>query len=151
MRTAMRLGARDFLPEPVVHDELLAAIARVAAEQVRERGDRDQGQIVAFINAKGGSGATFLACNVAYLFAGVSELKTVLVDLDLQFGALPQYLDIQPKRSMLEALDVADELDDMAIHAYLTRHETGLAVLGGLSDYSMLQQQDLLTGASRPC
>jgi pilus assembly protein CpaE len=146
MRAAMRLGARDYLPEPVVPDELLASVARVATEQAHTTTRREQGQIIGFINAKGGSGATFLACNVAYMLSGVSDLKTVLVDLDLQFGALPQYLDIQPKRSLLEALDVADELDDMAIQAYLTRHETGLAIFGGLADHAILQQQDLLTG-----
>jgi pilus assembly protein CpaE len=146
MRAAMRLGARDYLPEPVVPDELLASIARVASERAHTSTGREQGQIIGFINAKGGSGATFLACNVAYMLSGLSDLKTVLVDLDLQFGALPQYLDIHPKRSMLEALDVADELDDMAIQAYLTRHDTGLAVFGGLADHAILQQQDLLTG-----
>jgi pilus assembly protein CpaE len=140
IRAAMRCGARDFLAEPVAREDLLGSIARVAAEIGLRRGG-EQGGVTAFINAKGGSGATFLACNIAYLLAAVSEKQTVLVDLDLQFGALPGYLDVEPKRSLLEALDVADDLDAAAIDAYLTRHDAGLAVLAGQRDSAMLQQE----------
>ena len=139
MRIAMQAGARDFLTEPVLTEDLLAAIELVSAER---RGSKSHKhcELVAFINAKGGSGATFLACNVAHLFTSVSNLKTAIVDLDLQFGTLPQYLDVQPKRGLLEALDVADDLDGVAIDAYLTRHESGLSILAGLRDSAMLQQ-----------
>jgi pilus assembly protein CpaE len=140
MRAAMRAGARDFLMEPVAREELLASITRIAAEHKPAR-TNGHCRTTAFINAKGGSGATFLACNIAHLFAGVSNMQTALLDLDLQFGALPRYLDIQPKRSLLEALDVADDLDGTAIDAYLTKHESGLAVLAGLRDTAMLQQE----------
>ncbi len=142
MRIAMQAGARDFLTEPVLTEDLLAAIELVSAER---RGSKSHKhcELVAFINAKGGSGATFLACNVAHLFTSVSNLKTAIVDLDLQFGTLPQYLDVQPKRGLLEALDVADDLDGVAIDAYLTRHESGLSILAGLRDSAMLQQDPL--------
>jgi pilus assembly protein CpaE len=141
VRAAMRCGARDFLMEPVSPQELVSSIERVAAEHAPHGDGNDQGVITAFVNAKGGSGATFLACNTAHLFATVSNLKTVLVDLDLQFGAMPGYLDIEPKRSLLEALDVAADLDSAAIEAYLTRHASGLAVLAGQRDSAMLQQE----------
>jgi len=143
MRLAMRAGARDFLTEPVVQSDLLAALARVA-DELRIARPGNQSELIAFINAKGGSGATFLACNIAHLFSTVSQLETVLLDLDLQFGTLPQYLDITTKRGLMDALDVADDLDGVAINAYLTRHESGLSVLAGLRDSAMLQQDLML-------
>jgi pilus assembly protein CpaE len=86
-------------------------------------------EITVFINAKGGSGASFLAANIAHLLAAASNRRTVLLDLDLQLGNLPQYFDLKPKRGLAEALEAANDLDSVAIDAYLTAHESGLAVL----------------------
>jgi pilus assembly protein CpaE len=143
MRFAMRAGARDFLTEPVSEKDFLASVARLAAE-TRAAKSSERSQLIAFINAKGGSGATFLACNIAHLFACVSEFDTALLDLDLQFGTLPEYLDIHPRRGLLDALDVADDLDGVAIDAYMTKHTSGLSVLAGLRDSAMLQQDLML-------
>jgi pilus assembly protein CpaE len=140
MRIAMRAGARDFLTEPVAREDILAAIERVTGEH-RSAKKAQNCRLTAFVNAKGGSGATFLATNIAHLFASVANLRTVLLDLDLQFGTLPQYLDIHPERGLLEALDVAEDLDGVAINGYLTRHETGLAVLAGLPKGPALHQE----------
>ncbi len=140
MRAAMQAGARDFLAEPVGKDDLLEAITRLASER-RQASPAGQGQLTAFINGKGGSGATFLACNVAHLFAEVAQLNTVLLGLDTQFASLPRYLDVQQKRGLLEALDVADDLDGAAIGAYLARHESGLSLLACLQDGALLQQE----------
>lgn len=143
MRAAMQAGARDFLAEPVGKDDLLEAVMRLASER-RQSSPAGQGQLTAFVNGKGGSGATFLACNVAHLFAEVAQLNTVLLGLDTQFASLPRYLDVQQKRGLLEALDVADDLDGAAIGAYLARHESGLSLLACLQDGALLQQE-LLT------
>lgn len=140
MRVAMRVGARDFLTEPSAGDDLVAAIRKLTSEQRVSR-KSSNGQMLAFVNAKGGSGATFLACNIAHLSSCVSALNTALIDVNLQFGTLPQYLDFNPRRSLLEALDVADELDEVAIDGYLTRLETGVSVLAGSREFALLQQE----------
>lgn len=143
MRAAMQAGARDFLTEPVSRAELLEVIARLASEQ-KPSSASGQCRLTAFVNGKGGSGATFLACNVAHLFAELSGLKTVLLGLDTQFASLPRYLDLQPKRGLVEALEVAGDLDGAAVEAYLTRHDSGLALLAASQDKTLLQQ-DLMT------
>jgi pilus assembly protein CpaE len=140
MRAAMQAGARDFLMEPVPQQELIAAIMRIRSEQ-KPSAAPGRSKLTVFVGAKGGSGTTFLACNIAHLFAEVSQAKTVLLGLDMQFGSLPRYLDLQPKRYLLDALDVADDLDGAAIEAYLTRHESGLALLAPTKDGSLLQQE----------
>jgi pilus assembly protein CpaE len=148
MRAAMRAGARDFLPEPVSEEDLKASIGPILAERAAPESRRNS-EMTAFVNAKGGSGATFIACNVAHLLADMSELDTVLVDLDFQFGALPRYFDLEPKRSLLEALDVANDLDSAAIDAYLTRHESGLSVFSSTADDVGAPQIDVMTMADR--
>jgi pilus assembly protein CpaE len=103
-------------------------------------------ELTAFVNAKGGSGATFLAANVAHLLTKISNRRTALVDLDLQFGSLPQYLDLKPKRGLLEALNVASDLDGVAIEAYMAKHETGLAVLAAVNLGVDLHQELMVDG-----
>jgi len=142
MRAAMQVGARDFLTEPVSEQELRAAISRIAAES-RASQTPDQAQITAVVNGKGGSGATFLACNLANLLAESSQLRTVLLGVDLVFGSITRYLDIQPKRGLLEALEVAEDLDGTAIEAYLTRHDSGVALLASEHDADLMQQEML--------
>jgi pilus assembly protein CpaE len=74
----------------------------------------------------------------------VDEFDTVLVDLDRQFGSLPQYLDIEPAASIFDALRVVNELDEVAIEAFLGRHESGLCVMAG--KHSVKFDQELQHG-----
>ena len=45
-----------------------------------------QGEVLAFMACKGGSGASFIAANIAHILSTQSERKVALIDLDLQFG-----------------------------------------------------------------
>ncbi len=137
MRFAMRAGARDFLGIPIVEQELMDALSNVARDRRSAGRESSSGVVSAFMNAKGGSGATLLACNVAHIMAAVSQQRVMLVDLDLQFGTLPLYLDLYPKRGLLQAMDNLDELDAMALDGYAIKHSSGLKVLGHAVDDSL--------------
>lgn len=130
MRLAMQAGARDFLSEPVTASDLIPAVERIIAEH-RGEDDSQSGKLTTFINAKGGSGASFLAASFGHICEVVDKIDTVLVDLDRQFASLPPYLDIEPAASIFDAFRVADELDEVAIDAFLGRHESGLCVMAG--------------------
>ena len=128
MRMAMQSGARDLLPDPVDETELLAAIRRICDEQRRSMANAP-GILSVFMNAKGGCGATLLACNVAHVLAAKSKQRTALIDLDLQFGAAPLYLDLFPKRGIAQALENLAGLDEVALEGYFCKHASGLNVL----------------------
>ncbi len=130
MRLAMQAGARDFLKEPVIPEELLAAVANILDEG-QPVVDEDAFGLTTFINAKGGSGGSFLAASYAHICQVVHGLDTVLVDMDRQFAALPQYLDIAPAASVFDALRIVDEIDAVAIDAFTAKHESGLRVMAG--------------------
>ncbi len=132
MRLAMQAGARDLLPLPLSPADLLAALDRIARD-LHSSATPGEGALSAFINAKGGCGATFLACNVAHALAA-SRRRVALIDLDLQFGAIPLYFDLTPKRGLLQALENIEELDDTALSAYLVRSAAGLDILGQTAD-----------------
>ena len=125
----MQAGARDLLPLPLVEADLVAALVRIDRDH-RAAASGHAGTVTAFMNAKGGCGATFLACNVAHALTTLSRKRVALVDLDLQFGAIPLYFDLFPKRGLLQALENMDGLDEVALQGYLVRHASGLDVLG---------------------
>ena len=129
-------------------EDLLGSVRRVTAEAKPSKRSKST-ETVSFINSKGGSGATFLATNTAHMLTAVADQQTVLVDLDLQFGNLTQYLDLKPTRGIFDALDVADDLDSVAIEAYLTKHESGLSVLAGMSGEFDAQSDMMLDGFER--
>lgn len=129
MRLAMQAGARDLLPLPLVEADLITALGRVDRDHRAATSGRE-GAVTAFMNAKGGCGATFLACNVAHALTTLSRKRVALVDLDLQFGAIPLYFDLFPKRGVLQALENVEGLDETALQGYLVRHASGLAILG---------------------
>jgi pilus assembly protein CpaE len=133
MRLAMQAGARDLLPLPLVEADLLAALQRIERDRRAGRMQAD-GTLLAFMNAKGGCGATMLACNVAHALSTVSHRRVTLIDLDLQFGAIPLYFDLFPKRGVLQALENVSGLDELAFQGYLVQHPSGLKVLGQASD-----------------
>jgi pilus assembly protein CpaE len=129
MRLAMQAGARDLLPLPMVEADLVAALQRIERDH-RAGGARAEGSVLAFMNAKGGCGATLLACNVAHALVTVSQRKVSLIDLDLQFGTIPLYFDLFPKRGMLQALENVAGMDAMAFSGYMVQHASGLKILG---------------------
>jgi len=128
MRLAMRAGARDFLSGSIVIDDLVETIDRVA-EQFVDKSREAQNELIIFVNAKGGSGATFAACNVSHMLTSVSEKSAVLLSLDLQFGGVSQYFDIKLRHGLMEVLDSVESLDKVALDAYMTQHDSGLRLL----------------------
>jgi pilus assembly protein CpaE len=127
MRLSMQAGARDFHTRPVDYHELVATLQQV--DKFSEPARPGSNGLTALINAKGGSGASLLAANLAHVMATEAGMRVALLDMDIQFGNLGLYLDLVPERGMLEALEAADELDAVALQAYMTRHRSGLDVL----------------------
>jgi len=137
MRLAMQAGARDFLPEPVAAGELQATLGRMLMEAHAERGS--VGKLIAVMNAKGGSGATMLACNLAHQLS-VRSGTTLLLDLDLQFGSVAHCLDVQPTHSHVDVLQQIDELDSVALRGFCSHFSPTLHVLGGRTGELCLSQ-----------
>ena len=132
MRLAMRAGASDYLASPLQQDELFAALDRISGQIQSAKGKA--GELVTVVNSRGGSGASFLAANIAYGLHDVDKVKSLLIDLDLQFGGLSRYFDINPRRGIIDALDAVDDMDDVSAATYITRHKSGLRLLAACTD-----------------
>jgi pilus assembly protein CpaE len=132
MKLAIRAGARDIIgdQEP---DQLAACLHRLETELAGNL-TTSESQTIVVVNGKGGSGSTFIATSLAHLAAQVRGDRTVVVDLDFQYAPLSHYLDLKPKRGLLEALGHAHELDEVAVQAYTATHESGLDVMAPIPD-----------------
>lgn len=124
MKFAMRAGARDFVAD-LASEELPEALLRLDAEL---DAGAERAQVVAVVNAKGGAGASFIAANLAHLACTAGD-DTILVDFDFQYGSLAHYLDVKPRRSLVDALAHVEELDATAVSAYVSSHESGVDLL----------------------
>ena len=144
MRLAMQAGARDFLPGALRAEDLVASIDR-AATQIAKSIDGRGSSLIAVVNAKGGSGATFVASNLAYIVNGVSKRSTALMSLDMQFESLTPYFDVTLKHGLMEVLEAANDLDAVALDAYMTQHGSGLRLLAARPESSFESLNDRST------
>lgn len=128
LRRAMRTGVRDFLTVPVDPAEVVAVLEKIRDEKRSVQVSAPQ-RLTAVLNAKGGSGATLVASNLSHVMVEELKLRVALVDLDLQLGNSALCLNLNPKIGIREALAAAQDIDSVALRAYMTRHKSGLDVL----------------------
>ncbi|MQY03860.1 AAA family ATPase [Actinomadura macrotermitis] len=137
---ALEAGARGVLGRSPSLEELNARLVAVAewsrgmrrflggtgpsAEEFSGR----RGRLVALAGAKGGTGTTTLAVLLAV--AAAQAGRTVcLVDMDLQCGDVPSYLDLVHRRSIADLVNVAAEINGAMLADALFVHESGPHVL----------------------
>ena len=88
---AMRCGCSEYVVKPADREQLLEAIARVGGRR-REKREQLNGQVLAFLGAKGGSGVTTVVTHLGALLAKSCLRKTLVVDLHPTFGDAALYL-----------------------------------------------------------
>ncbi len=126
LKIALRLGAADFISDASTINELVPLLKNVAEEKISAR---KLGQLFAFLNTKGGSGATTIALNTAVEVALQNKDKVLLLDLDIHFGVVMDYLNINPAYSINDAIANVKDLDEISLHSLVSKHPSGLHVL----------------------
>lgn len=130
---AMRAGVREVLPFPVNADGLKAAVERIRHKQ--GFAPTRKGKVLAFISCKGGSGATFLASNLAYALAAQSGKKVALFDFNLQFGDALLFLsDQKPVTTLSDVARDIHRLDAAMLASSMVGVGPNLSVLAAPED-----------------
>jgi Flp pilus assembly CpaE family ATPase len=106
-----------------VSQRLLTAASSEDGEPARD------GRIVTVFAAKGGCGKTTLAINLAVVLARDTGLRVCVVDLDLAFGDVAISVQLDPARTMVDALSMAGHVDTTGALSLLTRYGPGLEML----------------------
>jgi pilus assembly protein CpaE len=129
---AIRIGVKEFFPQPLDEEEIRAALARLSQAATKKDADDKprKGKIITLVGSKGGVGTTTLAVNMATSLAEKGEgFETALVDMNVIFGDIPLFFDIQPGYHWGEILKNIDRLDATLLDSVLTHHVSGVHIL----------------------
>ncbi len=127
MLSAMQAGARHFLGKKSLSKELSAALSRLIPEEA-EAGQRG-GSITTVLSASGGCGATTIAINFANELHLDSGDPTLLVDMDLHYGAVASYLGVSGQYGLTDVLSHAGSIDGQLIRSTAVSYGEGVFVL----------------------
>jgi pilus assembly protein CpaE len=127
---ALEADVADVLLLPQLADNVVFALRKAAHTARRTDGVRGRnGTVITVFSPKGGTGKTVVATNLACALAKVESKKTLLVDLDLQFGDAAIMLGVEPDKTIFDLVVAPGELDSEKLAGYVTHHPCGLEIL----------------------
>ncbi len=85
-------------------------------------------KVITIFGAKGGLGKTTISTNLAIKLAEQNK-KVALIDLDLQFGDVHIFMDIDPKETLADLMQDVYEPNIDSVRTYMTVHPSGVNVL----------------------
>jgi pilus assembly protein CpaE len=126
---AMRAGVREYIERPTSTSDLLEAFVRLTATRRKPGRESTRGKVFTVVNAKGGSGATTVAVNLALALQSAQN-NTALVDL-APLGHCALHLNLKPNFTISDAVTNLHRLDSSLLDSFMARHEDGLQILAG--------------------
>ncbi len=150
---ALRAGAKEFLTQPVVLEDLLNALQRLKQTRVGadgftpvSGGAKAESLVVSVVGSRGGIGCTSLAVNLGCVFAQEPNYSTALVDLDLALGDADVALDLIPDYTLADVAMNVERLDMTFLRRSLSKHACGLSLLPHpvqMEDIGLIQEEHL--------
>lgn len=145
-------GADDVLPFPMPADELGKQLKKWMEKLITAQGGGGgkEGAVIAVAQARGGIGSTTVAVNLAdqlltrkSRFRKEASNSVAILDLDIQFGAVGDFLDVPPSEGLMQLATGGMMPDMMWVQQSLTTMESGLDVMTAPTDFVPL---DAITG-----
>ncbi len=137
----VRGGVRDVVDLTKGRNEFREALRRAVEWNSGMRGTASAngsrgatGVVVAVFSTKGGTGKTFLACNLAAALAERSGSQVGLLDLDHDLGDVFAYFGAEPSRTLQELLTLDDGADAEAVAQLGTPLAKGITGFGSRPD-----------------
>jgi pilus assembly protein CpaE len=133
LEQALEADVADVLLLPQLVENVVFAIRKATHTRARHAGagagGGRHGKVLTVFSPKGGTGKTMTATNLATAFAKFEGKKTLLLDLDLQFGDAAIMLGLEPEKTIYDLVVAPGELDTEKLAGYTTKHTSGLDVL----------------------
>ena len=126
MLEAMRAGVTECVHEPITPEALLDAVRRVLVNAAPDQ----LGQLMAFVGVKGGVGTTTLAVNTGIALARASGGEVLLIDMHIGHGDAAVLLGVEPRFSVLDALENVHRVDESFFKGLVEKSKAGLELLG---------------------
>jgi pilus assembly protein CpaE len=138
---AMRSGANEFL-HPPLDESLPAALEKILSSGDGEGSAATRGRVIAFLSAKGGCGATTIACHLASEIQNQTRKSVLLADLDLTSGLVGFLMKTPSSYSILDAVKNLNRLDESLWRALVVEHRPGLSVIPGPAVFTRRDDPD---------
>ena len=141
-KNAMVGGATGCLLKPFTARDILEYIQLYTA-----RGQHKPARLISFFSPKGRAGRTTLAAILALLIAEKTGERVALIDADLQFGDLPMFFDVEPKRTVVDATQDISLLTPVTFAPYFFPIKDGVSLLSSPErpEYAELVSPESLT------
>jgi len=125
----MRLGFREYFYIPLA-ETLRPAIEKLLADlrKAKDAGGRS-GRTVGIVSAKGGCGATTIACHVAFELRRQSQFEVLLADFDLYSGMVHFFMKTKSAYSVEDAFNNLHRLDASYWRALISNGTPRLEVI----------------------
>ncbi len=125
----MRAGAKEFIPIPIIKNELFEAIKKLVSE-FDEPKKNNRCKIISVFSNKGGIGKTSLASNLALELAKITKENIALIDLNFQMGDITTFLDLKPSFNISYMLENLDKINETFLLSTLEKYKgTSLYIL----------------------
>lgn len=135
MQTAVKVGCHNITELPSTPKEFSDYIKTVYNNETMRIKSLSENEallwsstVITVFGAKGGIGKSTIAANLAVKLAEKRK-KVALVDLDLQFGDLHIYLDIEPKDTIIELVQDFKSPNIDLVRSYMNVHSSGVHLL----------------------
>lgn len=112
LATLLRSGVRDYVTANASEEDLLNTF-RALAERLSRKPvlEHKGGEVISFLPAKPGAGASTIVANVAHLATRISKKRVLLADLDRNSGVLSFLFKLRPEHTLRDALNTVAEMD----------------------------------------
>ena len=124
-RQLMARGVSEYLVAPFGVVDFIQAISQLFSVP----GAKPLGRVIAVVGAKGGVGASTVAHNLAWSLASVTEMATIIADLDLAFGTAGLDYNQDPPQGVAEAVFAPDRVDAVLVERLLSKCGEKLSLL----------------------
>jgi pilus assembly protein CpaE len=130
----LRAGAKEFFPQPIKKEEVKVALLKLGERREKGRFEggekKKEGKIIDVIGSKGGVGNTTIAVNLAAsLIEQAGSPLVALIDMNLLFGEIPIFLNIESGFNWGEIARNISRLDSTFLMSILSKHSSGIYVL----------------------
>lgn len=140
---AMRAGAREFIPKPLIKDDFMTSMTKLGEQVSGGSSEKKKCRVITTFSNKGGIGKTAIATNLALELANMTKEKVALIDLNLQLGDITTFLDINPSFDISYVIQNLSRIDETFLLSTLEKYkDTSLYVL---ADPPYLEQAEDIT------
>ena len=129
LERALEMDVADVLLLPQLTHNVVFAIRKAAHVRRQLQTAAHRGRVITVFSPKGGTGKTVVSTNLAATLAKREGKRTLLLDLDLQFGDAAIVLGLEPEKTIYDLVVAPGELDSEKLAGYVTKHQCGLDVL----------------------